>query len=184
MFGIKIDLSVVAILLALFSVILTLLSVWLTIYLNFFRKPKLRVRFQYTPRLLLPDPNREPDYPTLRILNRGPGEIRVERVKARIRPAFCWLFGKQTLMTVTPLRNNEIPYPLGVTDAIVVDLPINDCVLDCKPLQIGVEDWLGRKHWAPKKDLERAQRNHSEFKRFLPVSEFEEEKQLQKDHPH
>jgi hypothetical protein len=88
-------------------------------------------------------------------------------VKDRIRPAFCGLFGEQTLATVTPLRSYEVPNPLGVTDAMAVDLPVNDCVLDCKLLQIGVEDWFGRKHWAPKKDLEEAQRNYAEFKRFL-----------------
>jgi hypothetical protein len=149
------------------SLLLTLISVVLLVYLSFFRKPKLQVRFYYVPQLLLPDPNREPNYPTLRVINRGPGEIRVERVKVRIRPAFCWLFGNQTLITVTPLRYNEIPYPLGVTDVMAVDLPANDCVLDRNPLQIGAEDWFGRKHWAPKKDLEEAQRNYARFKKFL-----------------
>jgi hypothetical protein len=149
------------------SLLLTLISVVLLVYLSFFRKPNLQVRLYYTPQLLLPDPNRKPNYPTLRVINRGPWEIRIERVKARIRPAFCWLFGKQTLTTVTPLRWNEIPCPLAVTDAMAVDLPANDCVLDCQPLRIGVEDWSGRKHWAPKEDLEEAQRNYARFKRFL-----------------
>jgi hypothetical protein len=101
----------------------------------------------------------------LTIVNHGPGEIRIEEVKLRIRPAFCALFGKQTLQTATQLYTNYLPLAVGVADTTGLTFSID--ILDLKPLRIGVRDWSGRICWAPKKDLEQAQQNYAEFKKFL-----------------
>jgi hypothetical protein len=144
---------------------LTFCTLALIIYQNFFRKPKLRVKFYYFLDKRLPHPNLEPSRPALTIVNHGPGEIRIEEVKLRIRPAFCALFGKQTLQTATQLYTNYLPLAVGVADTTGLTFSID--ILDLKPLRIGVRDWSGRICWAPKKDLEQAQQNYAEFKKFL-----------------
>lgn len=145
--------------------VLTSCTLALIIYQNFFRKPKLHLKFYYFLDKHLPNPNREPSRPALTIVNHGPGEIRIEEVKVRIRPAFCALFGKQTVQTATQLYTHYLPFAVGVADTTGLTFSID--ILDLKPLRIGVRDWSGRISWAPKKDLEEAQRNYTEFKKFL-----------------
>lgn len=150
--------------------VLTSCTLALIIYQNFFRKPKLRLKFYYFLDKRLPDPNREPSRPVLTIVNHGPGEIRIEEVKLRIRPAFCALFGKQTIQTATQLYTRYVPFPLGVAETMGLTFSLD--ILDLKPLRIEVRDWSGRISWASKKDLEEAQRNYSEFKKFLDEGPF------------
>jgi len=120
-------------------------------------KPRLDVRFEYTPDLRPPDPNRPPAYTYLAISNRGPRATIMEAVKVRIRPAFWWWLGKETLQSVTPLRMRTLPSRLEVAETMVLYLQVEECLLDANPLRIGVQDWLARMHWAPKKDLEKVQ---------------------------
>jgi len=101
----------------------------------------------------------------LSIVNHGPTEVRIEEVKLRIRPAFWALLSEQTLQTATQLYTRHLPFPLGVAETSGVTFLID--ILDLKPLGIGVRDWSGRICWAPKNDLEEAQRNYTEFKKFL-----------------
>jgi hypothetical protein len=73
---------------AIIGVLLGVFSIGLTIYLNFFRKPNLRVKFYYSPQMRLPEPNWEPPGPTLIMEVRGPGVIKLQEAIVRIRPAF------------------------------------------------------------------------------------------------
>ena len=160
---------------AIIGVFLGLFSVALTIYLNFIRKPKLRVKFWYVPQMRLPDPNWEPPRPTLMIENRGPGVIKLEAAKIRIRPAFWRLFGKETLQTIDTVYGHYVQQELAVThcEHLVFYLDSDPgeravrCLFDLNPLRVGVQDWWGRHHWAPKGHLEKAQQNYAQYKDFL-----------------
>jgi hypothetical protein len=96
----------------------------------------------------------------------GPGEaiVNMAMVKSRVSR-----FGKTSLAVVIHNFNDpfcaRLPVKIDVGHTVNITFPVNqNCLLDTKPVRIGVRDSFGRIHWAPKRDLILAHRDWDGYK--------------------
>ncbi len=99
--------------------------------------------------------------------NFGPGKIRVSFVRSDRNSLLSRLLRKGTYGFVIHDYKNpisgQLPVTLDVGDRVDLIFPFEkDSLLAQHPFRVGLRDYFGRDHWAPRKLLKRAQAEHDQ----------------------
>jgi hypothetical protein len=101
--------------------------------------------------------------------NFGPGKIRVSFVRCDRNTFLSRLLRKATYGFVIHDYKNpisgQLPATLDVGERIDLIFPFekDSSILAQSPTRVGLRDYFGRDHWAPKKSLRRAQADYDRF---------------------
>ncbi|MGY4828201.1 hypothetical protein ACVNIS_06465 [Sphaerotilaceae bacterium SBD11-9] len=106
----------------------------------------------------LPD---RPQYLNITATNFGPGVTTLSSIVARNAPLWRRLLRKVQYAIITPDYGNamsgRLPKKLETGDKIELLLPYDaKCLLGHEFTHVGVTDFFGRTHWAPKKQMKKA----------------------------
>jgi hypothetical protein len=141
------------------AIIISVVALLWNVYRDFLLKPRCRVRL-YIPRWSL---NQKKVYGPdleLAVVNFGPGLLVVSAAVIKTQSAF-WARLKNEI-SIESVEAHDLGTELGKGQRTNIRVPnFNECILDKKPLRIGVRDTFGRIHWAPAKDLKRVQREYA-----------------------
>lgn len=150
--GIAVGISVLSLLVGSISL------AW-NIYRDVILKPRLRVQCGV---FHLVGPDRKPTtHLVVSATNFGPGKTTVSMIQARNAPFWKRLTRKgQNFVVLHDWRNPEsgqLPARLDVGEKVQLVLPYNpQCLLATGVTHVGVSDFFGRLHWAPRADVHRA----------------------------
>jgi hypothetical protein len=155
----------IAILVSILALVVSAVSLGWNIYRDLLLKSRLRVNFGVSQKIM-PDGSVTAPYLCLSVVNMGPGEAIVQMAMLKRRVS---RFGKVSLATVIHNFNDpfcgRLPAKVDVSNTIDITFPIDqNCLLDVRPLRIGVRDSFGRIHWASKRDLIKAHHDLEEYK--------------------
>jgi hypothetical protein len=154
--------AIIAIVISLLSLIISGIALGWNIYRDLILKPRFRVRlgilrWSYsTKRVYGPDLE-------LTVVNFGPGLMVVRAAVIRTQSTFwSWFKNEDSIESV---EAENLGAELEKGHKISIEVPnFNECILDKKPLRIGVRDTFGRIRWAPGKDLKKIQREYAKGK--------------------
>jgi hypothetical protein len=141
----------------------SLFSLGWNVYRDVILKPRFRVGFAIAKywlrsrrsersKVLPPDFELTADF-ELKVVNLGPGTAVVEAAVIKTRHA---------TLTWQSAHIDKIEIKAG--QRTILQIPRDSLLEDTKPLRIGIQDVFGRIHWAPRKNLENAQREYAEAK--------------------
>ncbi len=162
----------IALTVSIFSVLVASLSLGWNIYRDVILKAKVDVSFAVVTIIHDSLPNR-PRYLNLKVTNFGPGPVTISTICAKEAQLWRRLLKKQKGAIVTPDYSNplsaKLPAKIEVGDKIDLLLPYDkDCLLQSHFTHVGVFDYYGRLHCAPKSDLKKA---YSTWQKDFAVSD-------------
>jgi hypothetical protein len=93
--------------------------------------------------------------------NYGPGIVKTGNICVRQAPLWRRILRKVKFAIINPDYTNpmstRLPAKIEVGDRIEVFLPYDEkCFLNSPFTDIGLSDYYGRVHWAPRRDLKKA----------------------------
>mgnify|MGYP001592975188 CR=1 FL=1 len=150
----------IALAVSIFSVLVASLSLGWNIYRDIILKAKVDVSFGVVSVIHVSLPE-TPHYLNLRITNFGPGPVTISTIIVKEVQLWRRLLRKTRNAFITPDYTNplsaKLPAKIEVGDKIELLLPYDeDCFLKSRFTQVGVYDYFGRYHRAPKSDLKKA----------------------------
>lgn len=154
------QLNQIAIILSVFSVLVSALALGWNIYRDVILKPRVRVWFAVVSILSEGSPE-APQYLNLKVTNHGPGSLKISNICVRDASLWKMALRRVKLAIIIPDDRNpmseKLPSKVEVGDKIEILLPYNKhCFLNGSFTHVGVSDYYGRRHWAPKKQLREA----------------------------
>jgi hypothetical protein len=111
----------------------------------------------------------QPQYLNLKITNFGPGVVNISMIFVKEAELWRRLFRKTRHAVVnadyTNPMSSRLPAKIAVGDKIELLLPYDkDCFLKSHFTHVGVSDYYGRVHWAPRRQLKKAYESwHKDF---------------------
>lgn len=90
--------------------------------------------------------------------NHGPGSVKLKMIHVKNSSWWRWLLRKEKYGVVLQDQTNpdswKLPHKLEVGDSIDIFLPYdNECFLSYGWSHVGINDYFGRVHWAPSKEI-------------------------------
>jgi hypothetical protein len=153
----------IAVAISIISVLIASLSLGWNIYRDVILKAKVRVTAAIV--FIIHDslPNR-PQYVSIEVTNFGPGAVNVSTICAKQAPLWRRLLRKTKHAVITHDWTNpmsaKMPSKIEIGDKINLLLPYDkDCFLKEPFTDVGVSDYYGRIHWAPKYQIRKARRS-------------------------
>ena len=148
------------------SVLISSVALGWNIYRDIILKARVRISFSVVFILHESLPER-PQYLNICATNFGPGAITLSIIIAKESPLWRRIVRKEKYAMINPDYTNplsgRLPAKLEVGDKLELLLPfVQDCLLARPFSKVGISDYFGREHWAPRKDIVRAR---SEWKR-------------------
>jgi hypothetical protein len=136
------------------------LSLGWNIYRDVVLKAKVDVSFAIVT-LIHPSSPTKPQYLNLKVVNFGPGPVTVSMICAKNTSLWMRLRKRTKRAVITADYTNplsaKLPAKIEVGDKIELLLPYDkDCFLRHPFTHVGVNDYYGRRHWAPKGELKKA----------------------------
>ena len=162
----------VALSISIFSVLVAALSLGWNVYRDVILKAKVDVSFAVVTIVHATMPN-NPRFLNLKVTNFGPGPVTISMIHAKNAPLWRRMVRRTNHAVITLDYTNtlssKLPAKIDVGDKIELFLPYDkDCFLNSRFTHVGVNDYYGRIHWAPKRDLKKAYKTfHSEFTKFI-----------------
>jgi len=149
-----------ALIVSIFSVLIASLSLGWNIYRDIILKAKVDVSFAIVTMIHETLPHR-PQYLNLKVTNFGPGVVTVSTICVREVSLWKRIRKKIQYAIITPDYTNplstRLPAKLEVGDKAEILLPYDkDCFLSSSFTDVGVNDYYGRTHWAPREHLKKA----------------------------
>ena len=159
----------VALAVSIFSILIAALSLGWNIYRDLILKARVDVSFGVFS-LINPSLPESPHYLKLSVTNFGPGPVTVSTIIVKEAQLWRRLLRKTRNTFIVPDYTNplstRIPAKIEVGDKIDLLLPYDrDCFLKSHFTYVGVYDYFGRYHCAPKSDLKEA---YAEWKKDFP----------------
>ena len=160
---------VLALCISVLALIGSSLSLGWNIYRDVVLKPRLKVAFGIKSILTEDEEHRlsEAGPPLLQLeaTNHGPGDVVCSGAVAKTHSFFRSLFAKFPYGFILPDRghplSSRLPCRIAVGDKVSIIFPYNEgCLLAKVPKRIGINDSLGRTHWAPCREVKRAHRQY------------------------
>jgi hypothetical protein len=156
------DIQNIAIGISLFSVAIASVSLGWNIYRDVILKAKVDVSFAVVALIHETLPER-PQFVNFKVTNFGPGPVNISMIHAKYAPMKYRLLRKTEHAVINPDYKNphsaKLPAKIEVADKIELFLPYNSkCLLNREWTHVGVNDYYGRVHWAPKKQLLKARK--------------------------
>jgi hypothetical protein len=144
----------IALVVSFFSVIVASLALGWNIYRDIILKPKVEVTFDAVTLYSKSWPH-QPQYLNLKAINFGPGVVNVNNVRARNAPLWRRVLRKEVRNAIIfPDYTNQMSARLPAK--IEVLLPYDkECFLNSKFTDVGFNDYYGRTHWAPRRQLKK-----------------------------
>lgn len=157
-----------ALIISIFSFLVAALSLGWNIYRDVILKARVDVSFAIVMIIHESLPDR-PQYLNLKVTNFGPGVVTISTICAREAQFWRRLLKKVKFAIITDDYTNpmstKLPAKLDVGDKAEILLPYNkECFLNSQFTDVGVSDYYGRIHWAPRKQLKEAYNTwHKDF---------------------
>ena len=149
-----------ALFISLISVLIASTSLGWNIYRDVVLKAKVDVFFAIVTIFHESLPHR-PQYLNLKVTNFGPGVVNISMICAKESEWWRRLLRKTRHAVINadyinPM-SSKLPAKIDMGDKIELLLPYDgDCFLQSHFTHIGVSDYYGRVHWAPKQQLKKA----------------------------
>jgi len=145
-----------------FSVLIASLSLGWNIYRDIILKAKVDVSFAIVHLIHETLPER-PQFINFKVTNFGPGPVIISMIHAKYAPLKLRLLRKTEHAVVlsddTNPHSSKLPAKIEVGDKIDLLLPYGkECMLNREWTHVGVNDYYGRVHWVPKKQLIQARK--------------------------
>lgn len=149
-----------ALIVSIVSAIIASLALGWNVYRDVVLKPKVVMSFSIVFIVHETLPNR-PQYMNIRATNFGPGVVTLSSIVAKNAPLWRHVFKRVQYAFITPDHTNplsgRLPAKLETGDKVELLLPYDaDCLLSKAFTHVGLTDFYGRSHWAPRGDLKRA----------------------------
>lgn len=150
----------IALFVSIFSVLVAALSLGWNIYRDIILKAKVDVSFAIVTIIHETMPDR-PQFINLKATNFGPGPVTISMICVKEAQIWRRLLRKTKYGFITPDYKNplsgRLPAKIEVGDKIELLLPYDkDSFLRSRFTHIGLNDYYGRTHWAPSRDLKKA----------------------------
>lgn len=150
----------IAIVISIISVGVASLSLGWNIYRDLVLKAKVQVDLGIRTILHSSMPDR-PKFVGITVTNFGPGSVNLSMIQAKNAGFGKWLLRKSQhaviMFDYTNPLSARLPAKVEAGDRIDLLLPYNkDCFLKEDLTHVGISDFFGRVHWAPKKQIESA----------------------------
>ncbi len=150
----------IALVVSIFSVLVASLALGWNIYRDIILKPKVDVAFAVVTIIHESLPH-QPQYLNLKVTNFGPGVVSVSTICVRNAPLWKRVLRKVEYAIITPDYTNpmsaRLPAKIEVGDKIELLLPYDEaCFLTSQFTDVGINDYFGRTHWAPRRQLMKA----------------------------
>ena len=159
----------VALAVSIFSILIAALSLGWNIYRDIILKARVAVFFSVVTVIHDSMPE-SPQYLNFSVTNFGPGSVTISSILVKEAQFWRRFLRNVKHAIITPDYTNpmsaRIPAKIEVGDKIDLLLPYDkDCFLRSHFTHVGVSDYFGRIHWAPKSDLKKA---YSTWKKDFP----------------
>ncbi|MFH0772572.1 MAG: hypothetical protein V1933_08140 [Candidatus Omnitrophota bacterium] len=156
--------NVIALTVSIISLFLAALSLGWNIYRDIVLKPRVKISFGVRT-LVHPSIEGRPEYLVISATNFGPGNINLSMIQMKYSGFWLWLFRKSQYAVIIHDYKNplsaQLPNNVKVGNKIDLLLPYNqECFLSAPCTHIGLSDYYGRIHWAPKKDIKQAKKKY------------------------
>ncbi len=154
-----IDLGAVAIFISVFSILIAAFSLGWNIYRDVILKPKVKVAFGVRT---IHSPAMAPtDHVILTATNFGPGDVKLSMIQAKNTSLWKRITRKAQYAVIihdyTNPMSAQLPTKVEVGDKIDLLLPYDeDCTLKSGFTHVGISDYYGRVHWAPRTEIRKA----------------------------
>ena len=149
-----------ALIVSIVSAAIASLALGWNVYRDVVLKPKVVVSFSVVFILhdTLPD---RPQYLNITATNFGPGVVTLSSIVARNAPLWRRLLKKVQYAIITPdyanVLSGRLPVKLETGDKVELLLPYDaNCLLGHKFTHVGLTDFYGRRHWAPRREMRKA----------------------------
>lgn len=155
-----------ALIVSVVSALIASLALGWNIYRDVVLKPKVVVSFSIVLIVHETLPHR-PQYMNIRATNFGPGAVTLSSIVARNAPLWRRILRKVEYAFITPDYTNalsaRLPAKLETGDKVELLLPYDaECLLSKTLTHVGLTDFYGRSHWAPRNDMKKA---HKEWRK-------------------
>jgi len=134
------------------------------VYRDIILKARVKVSLQISD-IIFPEPDTRPTetYISISATNFGPGKVKIMNIALVNAPWKKWILSTETLAIVTPDWTNpmsaKLPLWIEVGDKKDLLLPFDkESFLSRDWSYVGLYDYFGRSHYAPKQDLVKAKR--------------------------
>ena len=160
----------IALVVSIFSVLFAALSLGWNIYRDIILKARVDVSFSIVEIIHVSIPER-PSYLNIKVTNFGPGPVSINMICVKEAQLWRRIMRKTKFGVITQDYTNamssKLPAKIEVGDKIELFLSYDrNCFLRGSHFtHIGVNDYYGRVHWAPKRDLTKA---YSGWKKDFP----------------
>jgi hypothetical protein len=149
-----------ALIVSIVSAVIASLALGWNVYRDVVLKPKIVMSFSIVFIVHETLPHR-PQYMNIRATNFGPGVVTLSSIVAKNAPLWRRIFRKVQYAFITPDYTNplsgRLPAKLETGDKVELLLPYDaECLLSKTFTHVGLTDFYGRSHWAPRGDLKRA----------------------------
>lgn len=146
------------------SAVIASLALGWNVYRDVVLKPKVVVSFSIVFIVHETLPHR-PQYMNITATNFGPGAVTLSSIVARNAPLWRRILRKVQYAFITPDYTNalsgRLPVKLDTGDKVELLLPYDaECLLSHTFTHVGLTDFYGRSHWAPRHAMKKA---HAEW---------------------
>jgi len=150
----------IALIISIVSVLVASISLGWNIYRDVILKAKVDVTFAVVSVIHQSLPDR-PQYLNLKATNFGPGPVTMSTICVREASVWRRAIRKVRFAIITPDYTNpmsaKLPAKIEVGDKIELLLPYDkDCFFKLPFTHVGISDYYGRIHWAPRKQFKEA----------------------------
>lgn len=150
----------IALIVSIVSALIASLALGWNIYRDVVLKPKIVVSFSVVVIIHDSLPHR-PQYLNITATNFGPGVATLSSIIVKNAPVWRRILTKVKWAIITPDYGNtlsaRLPAKLETGDKVELLLPYDEkCFLSEAFTHVGLSDYYGRKHWAPRRDLRKA----------------------------
>lgn len=150
-----------ALIVSIASALIASLALGWNIYRDVVLKPKVVISFSIVVIVHESLPER-PQYMNITGSNFGPGALTLSSIVAREATLWRRLLRKVRYAFITPDYTNpmseRLPKKLEPGDKVNLLLPFDrECLLSHNFTHVGLTDYYGRSHWAPRNDMKKAQ---------------------------
>ena len=158
----------IALAISIASAVIASLSLGWNIYRDVVLRARVRVSFSIVSIIHESLPDR-PRYLSISATNFGPGPVTLSMPCAKNAPLWRRIARKTKHAVINPDYTNplsgKLPKKVEVGDKLDLLLPYKkDCLLHARFTHVGLSDYFGRMHWAPRAQLKAAYRQyHEEF---------------------
>jgi hypothetical protein len=149
-----------ALIVSILSAAIASLALGWNVYRDVVLKPKIVVSFSIIFIIHESLPER-PQYINITATNFGPGAVTLNSIVARNAPVWRRVLRKVQYAFITPDYTNpmsgRLPTKLETGDKVELLLPFDaECLLSHTFTQVGLTDFYGRSHWAPRRAMKKA----------------------------